>query len=54
MLFDSVLFDENELISKEKLITLKEVLQSEYCTIRYQYVKPSQIRLEEVISLKLI
>lgn len=39
--FDSVLFDENEPITKEKLITLKEVLQSEYCTIRYQYVKPS-------------
>ena len=39
--FDSVLFDENESITKEKLITLKEVLQSEYCTIRYQYVKPS-------------
>lgn len=39
--FDSVLFDENESITKEKLIILKEVLQSEYCTIRYQYVKPS-------------
>ena len=39
--FDSVLFDENEPITKEKLITLKEVLQSEYCTIRYHYVKPS-------------
>lgn len=39
--FDSVLFDENELITKEKLITLKKVLQSEYCTIRYQYVQPS-------------
>lgn len=39
--FDSVLFDENEQITKEKLIELKEFLQSEYCTIRYQYVKPS-------------
>lgn len=39
--FDSVLFDENELITKEKLIKLKEYLKSEFCTIRYQYVKPS-------------
>ena len=39
--FHSVLFDENEELTKEKLIKLKEVLQSEYCTIRYQYVKPS-------------
>lgn len=38
--FDSVLFEENEQISKEKLIKLKEILQSEYCTIRYQYIKP--------------
>lgn len=39
--FNSVLFDENEKITKEKLIQLKEVLQFEYCTIRYQYIKPS-------------
>ncbi len=39
--FDSVLFDENERITKEKLIELKKILQSEYCTIRYQYTKPS-------------
>lgn len=39
--FDSVLFDENEPITKEKLEKLKEILKSEYCTIRYQYVRPS-------------
>ena len=39
--FDSILFDENEELTKEKLLTIKEVLKSEYCTIRYQYIKPS-------------
>ena len=38
---DSVLFDENEELTKEKLLVIKEVLQSEYCTVRYQYIKPS-------------
>ena len=38
--FDSILFDENEEITKEKLLILKDILKSEYCTIRYQYVKP--------------
>lgn len=39
--FDSILFDENEELTKEKLLTIKEILKSEYCTIRYQYVKPN-------------
>ena len=39
--FNSVLFDENENLTKEKLMKLKEILRSEYCTIRYQYIKPT-------------
>lgn len=39
--FDSILFDENEKLTKEKLLAIKEVLKSEYCTIRYQYIKPT-------------
>ena len=38
--FDSVLFEENEKLTKEKIVQLKETLKSEYCTIRYQYIKP--------------
>ncbi len=38
--FDSALFEENEHITKENLLKLKEILNSEYCTVRYQYVKP--------------
>ena len=38
--FDSVLFDENENLTIDKLKRLKEVLKSEYCTVRYQYTKP--------------
>jgi hypothetical protein len=39
--FDSILFDEGESITKEKLKKIREILKSEYCTIRYQYVRPS-------------
>lgn len=39
--FDSILFEENEELTKEKLLMIKDVLKSEYCTIRYQYVKPA-------------
>lgn len=58
--FNSALFLENEQITKEKLVMLKNFLQSEYCTIRYQYIKPSinpirggnksKIELEELRS----
>ena len=39
--FDSVLFDENEQLTIDKLKKLRDILQSEYCTIRYQYMKPT-------------
>ncbi len=29
-----------EKLTKEKIVQLKETLKSEYCTIRYQYIKP--------------
>lgn len=38
--FDSVLIDENENFTSEKILKIKKVLNSEYCTIRYQYIKP--------------
>lgn len=37
--FDSVLLDENENITAEKLEIIKHVLMSDYCTVRYQYIK---------------
>ena len=36
---DFVLLDENENITREKLEIIKNVLMSDYCTVRYQYVK---------------
>ena len=39
--FDSILLDENETLTVDKLKQIREVLQSEYCTVRYQYVKPT-------------
>ena len=39
--FQSVLFDENEELTEEKIIKTREILNSDYCTIRYQYLKPS-------------
>lgn len=39
--FNSVLFDEDENLDIEKLKIIKEVLKSDYCTVRYQYVKPT-------------
>ena len=38
--FESILFDENEEINKEKLEIVRRVLKSDYCTIRYKYTKP--------------
>lgn len=38
--FDSVLLDENENITIGKIDTIKHVLMSDYCTVRYQYLKP--------------
>lgn len=38
--FNSVLLEENESITEEKITTIKCVLGSECCTVRYQYVKP--------------
>ena len=38
--FDSILLDENEEMTEEKLKVIKNVLKSDYCTVRYQYVKP--------------
>lgn len=38
-IFDSVLFDDKEELTKEKLEIVKEVLKSDYCTVRYQYLK---------------
>ena len=31
--FDSVLFEENEKLTKEKIVQLKETLKSEYCSL---------------------
>lgn len=38
--FKSVLFEEEEKLTNEKIFMLKDTLNSDYCTIRYQYVKP--------------
>lgn len=37
--FDSILLEENEKITNNKLKIIKHILDSDYCTIRYQYVK---------------
>lgn len=39
--FDSVLFEEKEEITNSKIEQVKDILKSDYCTIRYQYTKPS-------------
>lgn len=39
--FESILLDENEELTIEKLKQIKEILKSEYCTVRYQYTKPT-------------
>ena len=39
--FDSVLFEEKEKISNSKIEQIKDVLKSDYCTVRYQYTKPT-------------
>ncbi len=38
---DSVLFEENEKITDSKIEQIKDVLQSDYCTVRYQYTHPT-------------
>lgn len=39
--FDSVLFEEREEITDSKIDQIKNILKSDYCTIRYQYTRPS-------------
>lgn len=39
--FNSILFDTNEKLDIEKLKQIREVLKSDYCTVRYQYIKPT-------------
>lgn len=39
--FDSVLFEEMEEINDLKIEQIKDILNSDYCTIRYQYTRPS-------------
>lgn len=39
--FDSVLFEEKEEITDSKIEQIKDILKSDYCTIRYQYTKPT-------------
>lgn len=38
--FNSVLFEENESLTEQKILDVKKALNSEECTIRYQYIKP--------------
>lgn len=38
--FNSVLFEENESLTEQKIADVKKALNSEECTIRYQYIKP--------------
>lgn len=38
---DSVLFEANEEITTAKVERIKDILKSDYCTIRYQYTKPT-------------
>ena len=37
--FDSILLEEKEIITEEKLQVIKSVLRSDYCTVRYQYIR---------------
>ena len=37
--FKSILLDENEKLTKKKLDVVKNTLNSNYCTVRYQYIK---------------
>ena len=37
--FDSILLEENEDITEEKVATIRKVLCSNYCTLRYQYIR---------------
>jgi len=39
--FDSVLLAEDEKLDIEKLNIIKDVLKSDYCTVRYQYIRPT-------------
>ena len=39
--FNSILFDTDEKLDIEKLKQIREVLKSDYCTVRYQYIKPT-------------
>ena len=39
--FNSVLFEQDEQLNDEKISKIKTILNSEYCTVRYQYVKPT-------------
>ena len=39
--FDSVLFGEKEEFTDSKVDQIKNILKSDYCTVRYQYIKPT-------------
>lgn len=62
--FKSVLFDEDESVTLEKIETMKKLFKSNYCTIRYQYLKPTitpirggnktEMTLENISSKKIV